>query len=151
MKKIVSIILLSVFVLSCSSNDDNSVMDPIESTLIAKGSLGGNGGEGIVKQNLIITDQNTWDSLIAQLDSVNNVSDTFSELDIDFTQYTVIAAFDEIKNNGGHSLELDIMANSENIVVRVTDLAPQGNTTTVMAQPFNIVKILNSDLPILFE
>jgi|TARA_B110000908_G_scaffold167898_1_gene221696 hypothetical protein len=135
----------------CSNDDDNSEMVNIESTLIAKDNLFGNGDEGIIEQNLEITDQNTFDNLISQMNIVNNVSDSFSEIDIDFSQYKVIAIFDEIRENGGHSLELNIMSNSENIIVNITDVVPEGNATTVITQPFHIVKISNSDLPIIFE
>lgn len=146
MKKNVLIILLSIFVLSCKSE-----MVKVESTLIAKDNLYGNGDEGIIKQNLEITDQNTWNNLVSQMNSVNNVSDNFSEIDIDFSQYKIIAIFDEIRGNGGHSLELNIMSNSENIIVNITDVVPEGIVTTVTTQPFNIVKISNSDLPIIFK
>ena len=151
MKKKVLIILLSIFILSCNPEDDNSEMVHIQSTLIAKDNLFGNGDEGIIEHNLIISDQTIWNNLIIQMNSINNVTDNFSETDIDFSEYKIIAVFDEIKGNGGHSLELDIMSNSENIIVNVTNLAPEGNATTVITQPFHIVKILNSDLPIIFE
>ncbi len=151
MKKNVLIILLLTLFISCTSDNDNTGMTNLESTLIAKENLHGNGAEGISEQNLIISDQTTWNDLITQMNSVNNVSDNFTETDIDFSEYTIIAVFDEIKRNGGHSLELNIMSNSENIIVNVTDLAPEGNPTTVITQPFHIVKIQNSDLPIIFE
>jgi hypothetical protein len=123
----------------------------LESTLISKDNLFGNGDEGLIEQNFVITDQGTWNDLITQMNSVNHVLDNFSEIDIDFSEYIVIAIFDELKENGGHTLELDIMANSENIVVNVTAMAPEGNATTVITQPFHIVKILNSNLPIIFQ
>jgi len=151
MKKNVLIILLSIFFLSCNTDDNNSEMTNVESTLIAKDNLFGNGDEGIVEQNMVITDQSTWNDLITQMNSVNNVSDNFSETDIDFSEYKVIAVFDEIKGNGGHSLELSINSNSENIIVSITDLGPEGNAITVMTQPFHIVKIPTSDLPVIFE
>lgn len=145
------IILLSVLVLSCNSDDDNSPTVNIESTLIAKENLYGNGDEGILKQNMVITDQSSWNDLIAQMNSVNNVSNSFSETDIDFSEYMIIAVFDEIKESGGHSLELNITSNPENIIVNVTEIAPEGNAATVMTQPYHIVKISTSELPIIFE
>tara|TARA_B110000305_G_C19423917_1_gene632465 strand:+ start:543 stop:722 length:180 start_codon:yes stop_codon:yes gene_type:complete len=57
MKKNVCIILLSILILSCTSEDYNIEMVDIESTLIAKDNLFGNGGEGIIEQNLEITNQ----------------------------------------------------------------------------------------------
>ncbi|WP_303317952.1 protease complex subunit PrcB family protein [Flavivirga abyssicola] len=149
--KNILIIFLSILVWSCISDDDNSKMTDVESTLIAKDNLYGNGAEGIIEQNLIISDQSNWNDLITQMNSVNNISDNFSETEIDFYEYKIIAVFDEIKGNGGHSLELNIVSNSENIIVNITYFAPKGNATTVITQPFHIVKIPNSDLPIIFE
>lgn len=151
MKKNALIILLSIIALSCNSDDDTSEIINIESTLISKDNLYGNGVEGIVEQNMIITDQGTWNDLITQMNSANNVSNNFLETNIDFSEHKVIAVFDEIKGNGGHSLELNIMSNFENIIINITDLFTEGNATTVITQPYHIVKIPISNLPILFE
>ena len=85
------------------------------------------------------------------MDSANNVSDNFTETDIDFSKYTIIAIFAEIKGNGGHSLELNIITNSDNIIVNITNLVPQEDCSNVITQPFHIVKIQNFNLPIKFE
>jgi len=151
MKKNALIILLAIFALSCNSEDYNLEMVDIESVLITKDNLFGNGGEGIIEQNLEITSQSMWNNLISQMNSVNNVSDNFSEIDIDFSQYKVIAIFDKIKNNGGHSLELNLTGNSENIIVNINYISPKGNVMSVITQPYHIVKIPNSNLPIIFE
>jgi hypothetical protein len=137
--------------LICTTNDDNEETLTIESNLISKANLFGNGEEGIPKQNLIVSDVTTWENLITQMNPVTNVSNNFSETNIDFSKYKIIAVFDEIKANGGHRLELDIETNLDNIIIGITDIAPEGNATTVITQPFHIVKITNSDLPILFE
>ncbi len=150
MIKNVLIVLLSIFTLSCNTDDDSEIVS-VESTLIAKGELSGNGSEGISRQNLIISNETTWNSLITQMNLVNTISDSFLETDIDFSKYKIIAVFGEIKGNGGHSLELDIINNLDNIIVKITDIAPEGNATTVVTQPFHIVKITNSDLSIVFE
>ena len=151
MKKTIFIILFSILISGCRSYNNNSEIIKIEATLIAKDNLYGNGAEGINKQNLVITNKSVWNNLIAQMNAVNNVSNSFSETEIDFSKYVVIAVFDEIKANGGYSLALTITDNSENIMVNVTTIAPQGFATTVITQPFHIVKILKSDLPIIFE
>ena len=150
MIKNVLIILLTILVFSCNTDDDTKIVS-IESILISKDNLYGNGGEGINKQNIVITDDGVWNDLITQMNTINNVSDNFSETEIDFSEYTVIAVFDEIKGNGGHSLELNITSNPENIMVNITDLAPNGNATTVITQPYHILKIKKTVLPIVFE
>lgn len=153
MKKYGLVILVALLAFCCDSDEENPNTERVnvEHTLIVSDNLYGNGDEDLVSQNMVITNQNAWDALITQLDTVNNVSDHFLETDIDFSLYTVIAVFDEIKGSGGHSLELSIMSNTENILVHVTDLAPEGNATTVITQPFIIVKIANSELSIIFE
>jgi hypothetical protein len=150
-KKLILFFVAFVVLTSCNDEDSNSETVKVKSTLIAKGDLLGNGGEGIAEQNIVITDQNAWDDLIDQMNSVNNVSDDFSETDIDFSQYQVITVFDEIRSSGGYKLDLKITADTENIVVRVNHSSPEGVVITILTQPFHIVKIPVSELPIIFE
>ncbi len=147
--KIIPIVILSTFITNC--NHDNALTVNLESILIAKSNLYGAGAEGISQQNLVITDQESWSNLMTQMNSVNNVTDTFSEIDIDFSAHQIIAAFDEIKGSGGHQITLDIVANPENIIVTVTSLAPEGLVPLIITQPFHIVKIPVSSLPVIFE
>ncbi|NRD20043.1 hypothetical protein HNV08_08280 [Winogradskyella eckloniae] len=151
MKKHVLIMLLAVFTISCDSDDTETRTVNVDSTLIAKSNLYGNGSEGIVQQNLVINDLSSWNDLMLQMNAVNNVTNDFSERDIDFDLFTVIAVFDTVKNNGGHELDLSISSNSENILVSVVDLFPEGDDSNMVTQPFHIVKISRSQLPISFE
>lgn len=161
--KIKALIILSLlFVFSCKTKVENtknmdnkktetSKMTNLEWTLIAKGNLHGSGEEGIEKENLVITNTNDWNSLLQKMDSVNEVSKGFSETNIDFSKYTVIAVFDSVKGSGGHKLEVDVASNSKNLVVTVTNKGPNGMATSVMTQPYYIVKIEKAELPIVFE
>lgn len=153
--KIQTLIILSlVFVVSCKCNKTATEMGKmanIESTLIAKGNLYGSGDEGITKQNLVIDNQSDWEALMAQMNKANNVSDSFTETKIDFTKSTIIAVFNDVKGSGGHKIELDMSSNSKNKVVKVNYISPTGNATSVMTQPYYIVKIPKTDLPIVFE
>ncbi|WP_296381106.1 protease complex subunit PrcB family protein [Winogradskyella sp.] len=133
-----------------NAKKENSEMRTTEFNVIAKGNLYGSGSEGIVAQNLVITNQNDWDKLISQMNSVNKVSDSFKETNIDFSKHTIIAVFDEVKGSGGHSLELTITTNSENTIVNITKIAPNGVATSVMTQPYYIIKIAKRNLPIEF-
>ena len=152
-KELLFILLLCLF--NCktkkeSSNANSVNMETIPSNLIAKGDLYGSGAEGIEAQNLIITNQNDWDTLKAQMNSVNKVSDGFIETTIDFSENTIIAVFDEVKGSGGHHLELEITSNSKNILVNITRVVPKGNATSVMTQPYHIIKTTKLKLPIKF-
>ena len=133
------------------SNMENTKTESQKAKVISNGNLYGSGEEGIDAQNLVITNQEDWEKLIRQMNSVNNISDSFTETKIDFTKFMIIAVFDAVKTSGGHSIQLDIRPNSENVVVVVTRLAPQGMATSVMTQPYNIVKISKQNLPIVFQ
>jgi hypothetical protein len=148
-KIFVSLILL--FVLNCKSTQNQEKIVEQDSVLIGKGNLYGSGDEGIEKQNSIITDENDWQDLLAKMNSVNNVSDGFSETKIDFSKYTIIAIFDTVKTSGGHSLELDVKPNSETIEIHINGKSPEGMASMAMTQPYYIVKIPKNDLPIVFK
>lgn len=148
------IIVSLVFLVSCKCNKSTSSKmenTNIESVLIAKGNLYGSGEEGITAQNLIITNQEDWDALLSKMNSVNNVSDSFSETKLDFSKYCIIAVIDTVKGSGGHSIALDMTSTSKNTIVKVSKKAPKGNATSVMTQPYYIVKLKKQELPIVFQ
>lgn len=147
-KILVTFILL--FALNCKSTQNQEKMSEEDITLIAKGNLYGSGEEGIIAQNLIINNEKDWQVLMAKMNSVNKVSDGFSESKVDFSKYLVIAVFDDVKTSGGHSLDVEIKPNSKNIEVSISRNSPQGMATSIMTQPYYIVKITKSELPILF-
>ncbi|NRB59843.1 MAG: protease complex subunit PrcB family protein [Winogradskyella sp.] len=145
MNKIFTLSVL-LFVLNCkSTSNSNQMKSIIDEMLIDKGNLYGAGAEGITKQNLIISNANHWKTLIQKLDRVNKVSDGFSQKEIDFEKYNVLAVFDEVKNTGGHSIALEISENTEHTIVNVSFNSPQGMATTVISQPYIIVKIEKSE------
>ncbi|GAB5564753.1 MAG: hypothetical protein Wins2KO_18160 [Winogradskyella sp.] len=151
MNKLIALSVL-LFVLNCKSTSNSNQMKSMNNEmLIDKGNLYGAGAEGITKQNLIISNASDWKTLIQKLDQVNKVSDSFSETEIDFEKYNVIAIFDKVKNTGGHSIALEISKSTEHIIVNVSFNSPQDMATTVMTQPYIIVKIEKSELPIIFK
>ena len=128
---------------------EKKVTTPI---LIGKGELHGNGSEGITKQNLVITNKKAWDNLVDAMNSVNNVSNSFTETDIDFSKYQVIAIFDQLRSSSGYDISItNITEYADSIVVDVNHVIPNGSVLTVMTQPFHIVKIPVSDKSIIFN
>ncbi len=145
------IILIAIGLFSCKANHNKDKMAIIETVLIAKGNLHGSGSEGFTKQNMVIDNQSDWESLMSQINSVNNVSDHFTETKINFSEYNVIAVFDDVKGSGGHKINLDVIKTNKQVLVTVDFVGPSGMATTVMTQPYYIAKILKTDLPILFK
>lgn len=150
MHKLLGIVIL-LFALNCKSSGNKAKMTKEAIVLIGKGNLYGSGSEGIEKQNLIVTSPEEWKDLLNKMNAVNKVSDSFSETDIDFSEYTVIAVFDEVKNSGGHSLNLVIQETKDKFWVEVLRKSPDGIATSVMTQPYYIIKVPKSELPIVFE
>lgn len=146
------ILFLTLLIQSCSSSSDADFESRnVEAVLIGKGNLYGNGAENITRQNRVIYTTADWNNLMQQMDTRNPVSATFSETDIDFGAYQVIAVFDEIKNSGGHTIDITAIAeNQNNITVTVQNLNT-GGATSVMTQPFHIVKIPKSKKTVVFR
>jgi hypothetical protein len=144
------LLILTIALISCSSNDDN-LNKNINFSLIGQGQLHGNGAENIEKSSLVIKNITSWNELIDKLNTANNVSDDFAETDIDFFQYLIIAVFDKIYSNGDHSIDItSIVENETNMTVKVDKLMA-GDDTQVITQPFHIVKIPKTEKPIIFE
>ena len=123
--------------------------EPLDSlVLIAKGNL--TGGEGIFKQNTVITTQTAWEDLITAMDSIKIVSDSFAEINIDFSKYRIVAIFDTIRPNGGWSVDItDITEYADSIVITYTNL-DTGDLSCSATQSYYIIKIPASNKPIVF-
>ena len=150
MYRTIAIVLFLVTV-NCKSsqNEKNSGKEPVR--LIKRGNLFGSGEEGIKAQHLIITNQSDWNDLMHKMNAVNEVTSLFSETEIDFSHYSIIAVFDEVRGSGGHSLDLSIKENTKKLVVTVIRKAPKGLATSVLTQPYCIIKVPKSEKVIVFE
>lgn len=148
MRKYVLIILMICMAISCTTNDEGIVGDVVSSTLIADETLHGNGEEGIGKENFVITNTEDWNSLMDKMNSVNDETPNFTETDIDFSKYIVIAAFDQVRSHGGADVKFAVSQTSKSIIVQVFYLGK--GAATVITQPYFIHKIEKTDLPIVF-
>ena len=145
------ILILSIFLAtSCSGDDDNQTAQSttVTFTEIGKGVLEGNGEEGIIQSNMVINNITDWQNLITQMNSFNNVTDNFSETNIDFSTHQIIAIFKEVKPTNCEVEISSITENDNNLSVSVVETEYD---FTVVTQPFHIVKIPITDKPIEFE
>ncbi len=151
MKTRLLIFLMGIGLLnSCTNDVDNFAFQPTEIsfTEIGKGALYGNGQEGIPESVLTISNNNEWQNLISQMNAVNNTSDSFTETDINFNEFMIIAIFLEVKPSG-------LVVETENVVenensITISTLETEG-ATAVMTQPFSIIKIPKTEKTILLE
>ena len=120
----------------CDKEEDQTSAYPYQ--IIAEGNLYGNGQEGLSKQNLVIKTDSAWNSLKAQLNSANY---TVDDVDFDFYSSMLIAVIDEVKENGGWTIDVTNIIETDNeIVVTVSNLQT-GDDSAVITQPFQIVKL----------
>lgn len=151
MKKHLLILISALFFIlnSCQDNEENmAVQTPINFSLIGKGNF--YGSTYVTPQNSVINNTTDWNNFFTQINAHTNVSDSFTEINIDFNQFMIIVVVDQVRNSGGHSI--DIMTATENplnITVDVEKLL-NGNVTTVITQPYHIVKIQKSTKPLVF-
>jgi len=153
MKKILLFAVLAFAAIGCQ-DDEAQAIDPvtIEFSQVGKSELYGNGEEDIEGGNLVINSDTEWQAMLTQMATVNPLPDGFSA-DVDFSQFTVIAAFDPIRPNGGHSIDIvSVIEADREITINVNNLGPEGgNATLVMTQPYHIIKIPKTTLPVVFE
>ena len=152
--KNIPFLLLLFLVCACNSDDDN--LEPqsnsVEFLTIGKDALHGNGDEGIPQLNAVISNTEDWETLMNQMNSVNNVTDDFTETTIDFDNYVIIAVFDQIYSYGGNSIEItNVQENNNEIIISIDDSQQTEGIYPVMEQPFDIVKIAKIDKTIVFK
>ena len=156
------LIFFSFILLSCNNDDDVApVVTPpfvpvvIEPILISKRNI--NPSVNIDQQKTVINTILEWNTLLNQIDifyqpfGIDFTTQNFTETTVDFTNYTVIAIFDRVYGNGGNSIDITNITEFEtNIIVTVENLQT-GNTSSVITQPYHIVKIPKATKPIVFE
>ncbi|MDD2985082.1 protease complex subunit PrcB family protein [Flavobacterium sp.] len=163
MKKLF-LFFLSFIVISCNDDDVEPIVTPpfvpvvINPVLIAKDNQN-IPIEGISMENFIINENSSWINIKNLMDAPyiafglgNYYTETnFTETTIDFTNYTVIAVFDQVYGNGGHSIDITNITEFENNITVTVENLQTGNTSSVVTQTYHIVKIPKATKPIVFE
>lgn len=143
--------LATFLAVSCNKSEDpqptNRVETPITSTLIGKSSIS---NPSPPLQNVVITNQTQWNALLTSMNAVNNVSNNFTDTNINFTNFDVIAVFRNPISNSTSTIDIiNIVENQTSRVAAVKNLT-NGDSQDV-AQPFHIVKIPKSTKPVIFQ
>lgn len=155
------LLLVSFIFLSCNNNDEPTpvpfVPVTINPTLISKRNVGVSSSVGISEQKTIYNESTNWNLLLNQIESYylplgeDYLAQHFIETNVDFTNFTVIGVFDQVYGNGGHSIDITNITEYENNIVVTVENLQTGNTSSVITQPYHIVKIPKATKPIVFE
>jgi hypothetical protein len=164
MKKLILITFLSLFLFNCNSDDSPSNVDPNVfpqemsiSTILDHSS--NRKFENFANQKLIIQNENDWNTFKTTLneesglDGANFTEVYFSETEIDFSQFQVVAIFDIIRPyyaasssglfvNSVQEFEDSIKVNYKIVYVQTF--------STFAWQGYRIIKIPKSDKEIVF-
>lgn len=139
------------FLTACDSEDVSNLefqSTEVNFSEIGKGTLLGNGQEGITQSNIVISNTDDWLDLVSQMDSVINVSDNFTEIEINFNEFTVFVVFLDLKGNGS---EVNINSAVENETYISVSVEETEFPTLALTQAFHIIKIPITDKEIVVE
>jgi len=144
------ILILSVFLAtSCSNDDDNQTAQftPVTFTEIGTGFTDLNDN---IEQNLLITTETDWNTLLNYFpDGV--VDGYINETNIDFNNYSIIAIISENQPNTGYSVNITSIEENDNLIIVYSEIQNAGSGFAVITQPFQIVKISTTNKEIVFE
>jgi len=103
------------------------------------------------KENLVINDQESFEVFWKELHANQNPLPEIP--DIDFSEFTIIAALMGIKSTGGFAIEISQISRAENVAgVKITEVEPGSNrvVTQVITAPYHVVKTPKIDANIEF-
>ena len=138
-----------LLLISCNNSTEiqNLTNQTITPVLIGKSSIS---NPEPPLQNTLIINQMQWNQLLASLNAVKNVSINFTETNVDFNNYDVIAVFRNPISNTTSSIDItNVTENQTNRIVTVQKL--RDGISADVAQPFHIVKIPKSTKPVVFQ
>lgn len=137
--------LLSVLVIACSA----STGEEVSFTVIAEGDTAADYPD---EQGIVISSPTDWQTLWEQIHRYSLPQPSLPE--VDFTQHTLLAVFAGEKRSGGYGIRVEKMSRTDQtMIVHVigTSPAPDEMTIALITYPYQIVKILDTHLPIRFD
>lgn len=147
MKKIMLAMVVLFSLTGCSSDDDNATTPGnntpvvVNFTNISKGELS---GDPITVGNFVIKDMEDWNTFKEEA----NIT---TDLVVDFSVHEVIAVVDEVYASSGHSIEITSIKKADNKLTVEIKKTETDSGLTVMTQPFHVVRIDKTGLPVVFK
>lgn len=140
MKKTIAVVFM--LLLGCGT-----VGTAVEFATVAEGDH----AAGITaKVNEVFTDQASFD-VFWKLISAGTTPEPAAPA-VDFTKDMVIAVSPGEMSSGGYTVEITkVTSDGKKLIVTVVVTKPTGFATTVMTQPYHIVKLEKTDLPVEYK
>jgi hypothetical protein len=158
MKSIFPILAFSsvlLFGMNCSTSKKTALITPgdMTYTIIKSGNMFGAGEEGLAAGIIAASNTVEMNFLINKMNGVNEEIKESLISDVNFfDEYMLVFIFDKVRGSGGHSLDIKNISNTgKDIIVTVKEIAPNGPASTVMTQPYVVLKVIKSSLPLLLN
>ena len=129
------------FKMELQDNQDNpEISRQLSFTIISQDEYHRGAVDDLCGENFVIRSERHWNEVKNKIHSSH-----FSEEDIDFSNYTLIAVFDKAHNGGGWSIDITKVAEfPDKIVVSGSNLKTGNSMSSTISTPYQIVKIPNS-------
>lgn len=147
MKQIILLFSILFLLTGCSSDNDSEVSE-VQFSVIGQGNHF-NGNFESSKTNLVIKNNDQWNILKNRLTSYSITQ--LNETDIDFEKYQVIAIIDEVRHSGGYSVDITKISQTKTSIIVNIEQLKKGDLTSVITQPFHIVKIAKTAKRVVFK
>ena len=148
------ILLIAQVFFSCTVTKPTEQLEsettPVNFTVLKKGNLYGGGSEEISEGVIAVRNFEELQSILAQINSANQSVDESLVGDIHFFDTNMLLfVFDKLRGTGGFTMSVQgIYQSKEKLVLELAKSAPEGPATTVMTQPFQVIEIQQSNLPV---
>lgn len=131
---------------SSESNLENS-HSFINYNIVYEGVLYGAGQEGLEQGVKEARNEQDYNSIIRKMQLKDDKISDYSEHIFEDTMFVFL--FDKVRNTGGYKLEVvDVQKSDDQIIFNVSSKAPDDNAPSVIAQPYLIIVIEKTSLPI---
>lgn len=149
MKKIFLAVILSMTIISCSNDDNQSFStQEIDFSLIAKGNPNIAFYDNSETALIVFKNTNDWNHFLSDISESINVAFAFSDTEIDFDAFEVIAV---IRTPQPTESEVEITNIIEHLDFITVTTASNNGAATIPTQPFHIVKIPKLSKPVVLE
>jgi hypothetical protein len=146
--KPIFLLLLSIAIFSCSSDDDDARADS-RLEFVKDGNFNDE-NQSLANRNFTISSQSELENTFADKESFLSY---FDENPFNFQQDILLIATDEVRNTGGYAI--DILFESENettLVFRIQNNSPEGSMVTLpLLIPYKVKKIPKTNKEIVFQ
>jgi hypothetical protein len=155
MKTFTSALLFGLFFLAsaaCSTPKNKEIKTPNELSysILKTGNLFGAGEENLLEGASVAHNMEEMNSIVLKMNSINEeIKETLiADVHI-FDKEMLVFVFDKVRGSGGHTINIkSITETSEEILIHKENVAPNGPASTVMTQPYVILKTKKSTLPV---